>query len=202
MNHQVPSAKVVPFKTKEGISQHLIRRLHKKGEHYGLNRIIPFPTAKIIVANWVRLKCRYGCSRYNTSWCCPPATLKTDRVQTVLDEYETAILLVGSTDRADFYLNNNRKRAKQVRCWKGVVSLERLLFIEGYYKAFSLVSECCALCKTCVYPQACKFPQEKRPSVESFSIDIFGTLKTLGLHGKVAGNRKESYNYYSIILLE
>lgn len=89
-----------------------------------------------------------------------------------------------------------------MRCWKVTVSLERLLFLEDYYKAFSLVGECCALCKECAYPQVCRFPQEKRPSIESFSIDVIGTLRNLGISPRVATQKNGTYSYYGIILLE
>ncbi len=193
---------VVEFKTAKGISYSLTQRLLQKGKSYGLNAIFPFGIDKIVVAEWVHLKCRYGCNRYNTNWCCPPATPKPDKVRVILSEYSKALLLVGSNSCADFYLNNQRKRVSQVRCWKGTVSLERLLFLEGYYKAFSLVGECCALCKECSYPDECRFPQEKRPSVESFSIDVIGTLKNLETTATVAAQTCETYNYYGIILLE
>jgi len=74
--------------------------------------------------------------------------------------------------------------------------------LSGYYKAFALVSECCALCKSCAYPDACRFPNEKRPSVESCAIDAFQTLKNVGRDYDLAHDLKEEYNYYSIILLE
>ena len=194
--------KVVPFKAGKGISHTLTQRLLEKGRAYGLNAIFPFNIDKIAVAEWVHLKCRYGCSQYNTNWCCPPATPGPDKVRAILSEYSTALLLVGTTSCSDFYLNNERKRISQVRCWKGTISLERMLFLEGYYKAFSLVGECCALCKECAYPDDCRFPQEKRPSVESFSIDVIGTLKNLGTTSEVATKTCETYSYYGIILLE
>ena len=198
----MPKSKVVPFKAGDGISHTLTQRLLKKGRSYGLDAIFPFSIDKIEVAEWVHLKCRYGCNQYNTNWCCPPATPSPDKVRAILAEYSTALLLVGSTSCSDFYLNNARKRSSQVRCWKGTISLERTLFLEGYYKAFSLVGECCALCKECAYPDDCRFPQEKRPSVESFSIDVIGTLKNLGTTSTVAAETCETYSYYGIILLE
>ena len=60
--------KVVPFKANEGISQTLIERLLEKGKRYSLNAIFPFSTEKLVVAQWVNMKCRYGCNRYNTNW--------------------------------------------------------------------------------------------------------------------------------------
>ena len=194
--------KVVPFKGREGISLSLTQRLLAKGAEYGMTAIFPFSIDNIVVADWVRLKCHYGCSRFASNWTCPPATPDTDKVRTILSEYVLALLLVGTKSCSDFYLNNGRKRISQVRCWKGTVSLERLLFLEGYYKAFSLVGECCALCKECAYPRSCRFPQEKRPSVESFSIDVLGTLKNLGQTSKIATDTADTYNYYGIILLE
>jgi predicted metal-binding protein len=76
------------------------------------------------------------------------------------------------------------------------------LFLEGYYKAFALVSGVCSLCKKCAYPEPCRFPQEKRPMIESFSIDVIGTLRNLGGTSHVAVNTGEVFNYYGIILLE
>ena len=198
----MPEKKVVPFRSSEGISHSLTQRLLEKGKSYGLTAILPFIIDKIRVSEWVRLKCHYGCSRFDSNWTCPPATPGPDKVRAILDEYELALLLVGTRSCSDFYLNNGRKRTGQVRCWKGTISLERMLFLEGYYKAFSLVGECCALCKECAYPDACRFPQEKRPSVESFSIDVIGTLKNLGTTSEVATRTCETYSYYGIILLE
>ena len=198
----MPLSKVVPFRNETGISHALVQRLGDAGKKHGLSAIFPFSTDKISVAEWVHLKCRYGCNNYNTNWCCPPATPNPEKARLILSEYSKALLLVGSKNCSDFYRNNGRKRAGQVRCWKGTLSLERMLFLEGYYKSFSLVGECCALCKECAFPESCRFPQEKRPSVESFSIDVIGTLKNLGTTSKVATHTQDTFNYYGIILLE
>jgi predicted metal-binding protein len=109
---------------------------------------------------------------------------------------------VGSHTFPGFYQENHQKRVKQVRSWKGTVSLERMLFLEGYYKAFSLVGEACALCKECAFPEECRFPAERRPSLESLSIDVIGTLKKLGRTPRIAQHLCESYSYYAIILVE
>lgn len=193
---------VIPFKSNAGISYALTERLLDKGKQYGLNAVFPFNPEKIVVAEWVLLKCQYGCSRYNTNWTCPPVTPDPERARAILNEYSLALFLVGSRNCSDFYLENSRKRASQVRCWKGTILLERMLFLDGYHKAFSLVGECCALCKMCAFPDECHFPQEKRPAVESFSIDVIGTLHNLEANSTVATHRSEDFNYYSIILLE
>jgi N-acetylglutamate synthase-like GNAT family acetyltransferase len=51
---------VVPFKTHRGISSDLLERLLETGKKYRLSAIYPFNIEKIVVAQWVHLKCRYG----------------------------------------------------------------------------------------------------------------------------------------------
>lgn len=195
--------KAVQFKddSEPLISKALLRQLLIKGRQYGLNDITPMSIDKIALAQWVGLKCRYGCNKYNTNWTCPPATPGPEEIRGTLGEYTVALFLEGTKHCPDFYRNNHRKRAAQVRCWKGTVILERMLFLQGYYKAFSLVGECCALCKECAFPENCRFPQEKRPSVESCSIDVIGTLHNLKRSSRVATETNDSFNYYAIILL-
>lgn len=194
--------KAKSFRGNNSISDQLLRSLLEKNRNYGLEKIIPFPIEKIDVAEWVSLKCQFGCSQYNTNWCCPPASPDLAKVQAVLQEYSQALLLIGSRRCKEFYLNNARRRAERVRSWKEIVGIERQLFLEGYDKAISLVSGSCALCKKCTYPEACRFPKERRPPIEAFSIDLIGTLKNLGLSTPVAQETDDTFNYYAIILLE
>ena len=190
------------FRPDKPISDLLLHDLLTKNRNCGLEKIIPFPIEKIDLAEWVRLKCQFGCSQYNTNWCCPPAVPDLAKIRAVLQEYSQALLLIGKRRCKDFYLNNARRRAEQVRSWKEVVGIERQLFLAGYDKAISLVSGSCALCKKCTYPETCKFPKERRPPIEAFSIDLIGTLKNLGLSTPVAQETDDTFNYYSIILLE
>lgn len=193
---------VKSFRTHQGVSDHLLDQLHEKGKKYGLESVIAFGIDEIVLANWVLLKCRYGCSQFNSNWSCPPATPTITEVRELMKEYTTALLLVGSQTCSQFYRDTNRKRTDQVRYWKGTVSLERHLFLEGYDKAFGLVSGACSLCKACAYPENCRFPMEKRPTVESLSIDLIGTLKNIGIDTRIALDLHETFKYYSIILLD
>ena len=180
----------------------ILSELGEIGKKFDINEIIPLDTKDICVAPWVRLKCKYGCSKYGKSWCCPPETPDPEKMQIVLEGYREALLLCGTIKNGDFYRDNQRKRRIQVNTWKGTLALERRLFLAGYYKAFGLVSENCALCKTCTYPRECKFPKDRRPSVESCSIDIFQTLKKINIQVQIAKEVASEYNCYSIILLE
>lgn len=180
----------------------IIAELGILGKRYNINEIILLDTSDICVAPWVRLKCKYGCNKYGKSWCCPPETPTPEKMQNILKDYQKALLLCGTLRNGDFYKDNQRKRRIQVNTWKGTLALERRLFLAGYYKAFSLVSENCALCRTCTYPLACKFPKDRRPSVESCSIDIFQTLGNINKPLLIAQDVTAEYNCYSLILLE
>ncbi|MGB6065321.1 MAG: DUF2284 domain-containing protein [Desulfomonilaceae bacterium] len=158
-------------------------------------------TSEIVTARWVGLKCRYGCANYNTSWCCPPAAPDLQTTREFLSEYELALLLVSEGTNEHFYRNTSTKRRVQIKHWKSTVALERKLFLMGYYKAFGIPAETCALCKECAYPKQCKFPNEKRPSVEACSIDVFETLKRIGKSARLVRNIEDCYFSYSLILL-
>lgn len=193
--------KDISFRDDVTIPDDVLKSISEKGRKYGIDTITPFSVKNFELAEWVGLKCRYGCNQFNTNWSCPPATPELSKARAIISEYSIALLLVGSQQSNNFYGNNNKQRSKQVRYWKGTVSLERQLFLDGYDKAFSLVSGSCSLCKECAYPDACRFPTEKRPTIESLSIDVIGTLKNLGINTRVAQDPKECFAYYAVILL-
>jgi predicted metal-binding protein len=199
MQHNAKNVFPLKNSQKEKDAVEAIRELGKK---YNINEITPLSTTDICVARWVRMKCQYGCNKHGKSWCCPPETPAPDKTQAFLNEYKKALLLCGTITNGHFYRDNQKKRRIQMNAWKGTIALERHLFLVGYYKAFSLVSENCALCKECSYPDQCKFPADRRPSVESCSIDLFQTLSNIGKPLRIARNVTEEYNCYSIILVE
>jgi predicted metal-binding protein len=189
------------IRDESNIPDDVLKDISSKGKKYGITTIKPFSVKKFELGEWVGLKCRYGCSQFGTNWSCPPATPKISQARAIVDEYSLALLLVGTHKCTNFYINDSKKRSEQVRYWKGTVSLERYLLRRGYNKAFSLVSGNCSLCRKCAYPESCRFPADKRPTIESFSIDVIGTLKNLGIDANVATDPKDLFKYYAVILL-
>jgi predicted metal-binding protein len=183
------------------VSPEALDQINHMVKEHGFQEALAIRTQEIVTARWVGLKCRYGCANYNTNWCCPPAAPNLEATRELLSEYSIALLLLGRATNEHFYRNSTEKRRRQIRQWKGTVSLERKLFLMGYYKAFGLPSESCALCKKCSYPGRCKFPNEKRPSVEACSIDVLETTMRLGRSVQLATSVKDSYNTFSLILL-
>ena len=82
------------FRSNSGISDETLALLHEKGKQYSIKSIQPFSSDEIVLAQWVNLKCRYGCSQYKANWSCPPATPDLAEIRTIFNEYATVLLLV------------------------------------------------------------------------------------------------------------
>ena len=50
-------------------------------------------TCSVITAEWVRMKCQFGCRRFGTRLCCPPNTPTPYVTRRLIDSYQKAILL-------------------------------------------------------------------------------------------------------------
>ena len=66
------------------------------GKKHGIHEILPITTKEICVADWVQMKCKYGCKKFGKSWCCPPETPTPEQARILLQEYKKALLLCGS----------------------------------------------------------------------------------------------------------
>jgi predicted metal-binding protein len=117
-----------------------------------LDAVVVSPPRQVFTATWVRLRCQYGCSEYGQCLTCPPHSPTPETTRKVLDEYQAAILLHG----------DNWESVRDI-----ARTLERKIFLAGYYKAFAFVCGPCWLCKTCAVAKqkqgtvaACKHPDK------------------------------------------
>ncbi len=92
----------------------------------------------VATAAWVRWKCRYGCSGYGMSLCCPPNTPTPAETRELLSGYEVALLT-----------HTRRDVHEEPHPTSTVAKLERSIFLAGYYKAFALGAGPCHLCREC-----------------------------------------------------
>ncbi|NLI12176.1 DUF2284 domain-containing protein [Pelotomaculum propionicicum] len=142
--------------------------------------------ATIKTAAWVVMKCRYGCSRYNTRLCCPPNTPTFRETQEVIDCYKTAMLI-------------------HCKSWDAVTpivaKLEREIFLSGYYKVLGLGSGPCKSCRPCNMKRCVK-PQEVRPAMEACGIDVYETARKNGFPIEVVQDMDDEQNCYGLLLIE
>ena len=57
--------------------------------------VSPICTDEVVVGNWVRLKCQYGCPSYAKKLSCPPYSPTPEDTRKVLSEYTKAYLIFG-----------------------------------------------------------------------------------------------------------
>lgn len=152
--------------------------------------------SSIVTAEWVRIKCQFGCSGYGKRLCCPPYTPTPDVTRNVIDSYEKAILLHRRLKREE------KREAKRRIFNEAVVHLEFELFYDGYYKAWSMGSGYCRLCEECNPNGLCRKAFEARPAMEGCGIDVFKTARDNGFHIEVVRTHEEAINVFGLVLVE
>ncbi len=145
----------------------------------------------VVTAAWVRMKCQYGCTGFGTSLCCPPHSPPPEITRRVIDSYQKAILLHRRLPKGERGKNFNET----------IVGLEIKIFLDGYYKAWSMGSGPCRLCKACSLT-SCRNGIRARPSMEACGIDVFKTARDNGFSIEVIKERGEERNIYGLILVE
>jgi hypothetical protein len=82
-------------------------------------------TDTIVVEEWVRWKCQYGCPLYEKDGFHPPCAPAAESTRKVVKEYSKAILMNGPKGKA---------------LTEVAVKLEGIAYHRGYYKAFALTA--------------------------------------------------------------
>jgi len=179
----------------------------------------PISTGLVVVADWVRLKCRYGCRGYGSHFCCPPFAPSPQETRKVLSEYRQAVLVRiqvppspdPSPDSARAHVFGYKTKLQ-----RAVFELEKKAFLSGYYKAFGMSSSPCHLCKICVAKEKldkgepvelndamlCRHKDVMRPSLEACGIDVFQTLRNAGYSPAVLKDFSEGVDIFGMVLLE
>jgi predicted metal-binding protein len=177
----------------------------------GANIVLPINPEEIVIANWVRLKCQFGCPNYAKKLSCPPYSPKPEDTRKVIDEYSKAYLIgyEGSTIFTKYNTENMGELfpvvLRDIR--KSLFEIEKHAFLSGYYKSF-VYGFCgpCTICDRCVVEDGiltCKYATESRPSMEASGIDVFKTVKNAGLDLEVQSSRNlNDLRMYTLLLIE
>jgi len=168
----------------------------KKAKSDGITKAKIIDTETIVVANWVRLKCQFGCGGYGNCLTCPPYSPTPEYTKKVLDEYTKGLLM----QIEDIPPVREDKICRQFK--KIVVDLEREIFLDGYYKAYGMTVGPCSFCRTCDTAKLCKHPYLARPSMEACGIDVYQTIRNNGWKLEVVKTIKSLCSYISLILIE
>jgi predicted metal-binding protein len=155
--------------------------------------------AQIIVAQWVRMKCQFGCPHFGKAAACPPNTPGVDECRRFFTEYRDALL---------FHFEMTAPEADARRAWsartnRALVDLERDVFLAGFPKAFALFTDACQLCEDCLPQRAeCRQPALARPSATGMAIDVFGTARSQGRAIAVLTEPSAAVDYFAFLMVD
>ena len=134
------------------------------------------------------LKCMFGCADWGKGPTCPSRQgfLKPWEFEQLLRKYK-AVLIVHAQDK---------KKAQAAS-----FAVERAAFLDGDALAFSMSD--CALCADCAGKsgEGCRNVRMARPAFHSVGIDVFGTVKKLGLPISTLKDEHEEQNWYAAVWL-
>ena len=89
---------------------------------------------QIVVAQWVRLKCMFGCGGYGKIACCPPNLPSVTECERFFQEYNQAMIF----RFAKKFDNPDDRHAWSRKVNLKLLKLEREVFFSGYEKVFLL----------------------------------------------------------------
>jgi predicted metal-binding protein len=156
------------------------------------------PAHQVVVADWVRLKCQYGCGAYGSRLTCPPHSPPPEVTRRVLRHYQQALLL--RMERAGGGWKAETRQRRQMS--EVVAALERELFLAGHHRAWGMGAGPCRLCKECDPSEPCRFPSQARPSMEACGIDVYTTVRQAGWEIEVVQTKESPFRLFGLVLME
>jgi predicted metal-binding protein len=153
----------------------------------------------IVVADWVRMKCLFGCKNYGRNASCPPNVPSVAECRRFFYEYRTGVI---------FHFEKRVKKPEDRHAWTrgvstGLLKLERAVFLAGYHKVFLLVMDTCSLCAACPGVRGeCRNPASARPTPEAMAVDVFSTARQYDYRIEVLSDYSQTMNRFAFLLIE
>lgn len=153
---------------------------------------------RIVVAQWVRMKCMYGCSGFGSA-ACPPNTPSVEDCRQFFSDYRESVIFHFVRALDDPEKRHDWGRETNAR----LMALERAVFLYGFYKAFMLPADTCSLCPDCAPTRVeCRHQMTARPTGEGLAVDVFATARQHGYPIDVLCDRTQEMNRYAFLLVE
>jgi len=174
------------------------KELEKLFRKHGYSDFKWIDPKKIVISQWVRMKCTFGCRNFGKSGCCPPETPSVDECERFFHEYQDAVI---------FHFEKKVKKPEDRHAWtatinKKLLELEREVFLAGNRKAFLLFMDSCELCKECAASRRdCYNKKGARPAPEAMAMDVFATVEAVGYPIEVLTNYKQAMNRYAFLMV-
>ena len=153
----------------------------------------------IVVSEWVRFRCMFGCPNYGKSGTCPPQVPAVEECRRMFSEFGSAVV---------FHFEKSFEKPEDRKGWSKTIFLrllevERAVFLSGYYKSLIIPFDGCGLCEECaVVREECKNPKMARPGADALGVDVFATARGIGYPIEVLRDYTETMNRYAFLLVE
>ena len=176
-----------------------MKRIEKMADAQGLKDFKWIRPRSVVLGEWVRMKCNYGCGGYGKRKTCPPDVPSVEECTKFFGEYQHGLL---------FHFAKKLKNPEMRHSWSGEINrrmldLEKKVFLSGFQKAFMFPMAPCRLCTRCAGDKGgCRRPSEARPTLEAFGVDVFSTARMMGYPIQVVKNYQEEMNRYGLLLVE
>ena len=147
---------------------------------------VSLPASSVVTAEWVRMKCYFGCKGFGRRFGCPPYSPTPEQTAKVLSEFSTALLIrfdgdVGETDPKRYVSHETTHHVQKM-----TYEMEKTAFEDGFYKVLCYAGHQCGWCASCAAKEPgakesdCRFRHKMRPSMEASGIDVYATCKNAG----------------------
>ncbi|HDQ92852.1 MAG TPA: DUF2284 domain-containing protein [Synergistetes bacterium] len=151
----------------------------------------------MMVSQWVRMKCMFGCPHYGKNASCPPNVPSVLECRELLSEYSMAVLIHLVCD-----IPSEGRKEWCRRSQMELVEAEKQIFLAGYERAFLLSFDNCNLCDECVpSPSECHHPYMRRPTMEAFAIDVYSSVRKLGYEVSVRRSPEDPEDRFALMLV-
>jgi len=135
------------------------------------------------------LKCRWGCTDFGKLHTCPsaPNSLGIEECIRIFKHYQSGVII---------------HCHEKMPCQKISYEIERQAYLDGYPFAFSLSD--CGICQECkgLAGLPCASPKTARPAFHSIGVDVFATVKNLGMPLFPLKKETDEQNWYSAVFIE
>lgn len=154
----------------------------------GFDQVFAISPKEVITGPWVQAKCSAGCSRFGKNLQCPPHAMAHGETREMLDSYTTAVLVQGQPPGKAFH--------------EKLLSLEKKMFLDGYYKAFVFGAGPCTVCPECPEDGKCRYHNLARPAMEASGMDVYATAKQAGWSLAPINNKDGYIKYIGLLLVK
>ncbi len=153
---------------------------------------------EIVVAQWVRMKCMFGCGEYGRTAACPPNTPSVAECRRFFRDYSKAVI---------FHFEKKVRKPEDRFTWTWkmnlrLLKLEKEVFLSGFERAFLIFMDSCNICAECAARrEKCKEPKMARPAPEALAVDVYSTVRKVGYPIQVLSDFSQAMNRYAFLLI-